>query len=1216
MIRLSQHRPRHRAFAIRSSGVALVVMLGLIVLITIVVMAFFSRVATHREIVGIAAGSIRTQQIAQVAVSHLVEDLLAEMADGSRVVTSPEGDEVFFVEGVDSMVPQRAVAPELADGQLADNLVKQTKRGIKPFAAAPPDLSRASAVNTADPNSATDGRFISPARWSAPRLLDPGLELDDAQTPDWVYVTRRGSTTPDFSAAVRDKTAGNLDFIVGRYAFQIYDIGGLLDANAFGAHPDELAPELAGAKGSPLLADLGVIPGLEGAPARSTLFSWRDKASGAPGPGRDADSIAVREAGGWDAPRVAGAGGAMDNDNFFVSRQDLIRVLEDRIGPADAARALPYLTHFAKTLNRPSHQPPADRPKVKFDAAAGGNNAMGSDDAINPGERAQADGRLLVKNRFALAHLGLLADPAANATRIRELFGLVRDGPGWTYEADLLGPSGIRRLGEITGREPNFFEVLKAAIHAGSLGVAHGSSAAQADLAAAGLNYNNLFPGSVASGRDADINLQIMQIGANIIDQYDTDSFPTRIVYDGEAVAGVEALPHLVAIMANYFAEQELAGLKPEGYTTIPKWIGPIESVLLLQPRLWNPYVTINPGPAAGVPRRFRVRAEYVGPEPFVVNGHGEMKKDNVFPDDNVWSNQRADSLTGGSFSARPPTNFRWNYEPLGGRNFGPGQPANPGTAFAAGGGSFEIELPAGWNLNWPEPFSNPYTAFRDNYPRGGITIQNPQGPVQFATIAPGSFDGFNVNLVQVPSMPTTPYTVYGFPLGRTWQGPNVKGPAGNDLLCKVAYAYGGMVVITLSCLGPDGQWIDYDTISANLWNFGGFITNGSQIGGGNHAGSIMRNQTDGWIKFDPRTLRWGTLTASVRAMGVPVAWDNDNDFWRLNEWREGETLMNGATLVTNIKPDIQKQNEPGTSGLWQIDTGMHEKSRGPAPADPSGTAFNSADSYYSYLDPDGVRRRASGAYWSSGNLAGQPMASGTGTDVQNNRPVMLNRPFVSVAELGFAFRDTPWRNLDFFTEESGDAALLDFFCVYPTEDENGEPVAPRNRDGTAIIGGRVNLNTPHAEVIEALLRGVYRNPDDQPLDDASAKSIAEDIVRLKAGDSDRRPFRDLSELVGYPAGGTAYAGLARRLGDLLPDNNARRIERQREAVVRALAGVGQTRTWNFLIDLIVQDGRVVPAAASLADFSIAGEKRYWIAVALDRHSGEILQTQWEPVHE
>ena len=67
------------------------------------------------------------------------------------------------------------------------------------------------------------------------------------------------------------------------------------------------------------------------------------------------------------------------------------------------------------------------------------------------------------------------------------------------------------------------------------------------------------------------------------------------------------------------------------------------------------------------------------------------------------------------------------------------------------------------------------------------------------------------------------------------------------------------------------------------------------------------------------------------------------------------------------------------------------------------------------YSDPDGVVRPADGALadLSSGN--GCPIYSGTNSPHPSiSRPIVLNRPFRSVAEMGYAFRDTPFASLDF----------------------------------------------------------------------------------------------------------------------------------------------------------------------------------------------------------
>ena len=77
----------------------------------------------------------------------------------------------------------------------------------------------------------------------------------------------------------------------------------------------------------------------------------------------------------------------------------------------------------------------------------------------------------------------------------------------------------------------------------------------------------------------------------------------------------------------------------------------------------------------------------------------------------------------------------------------------------------------------------------------------------------------------------------------------------------------------------------------------------------------------------------------------------------------------------------------------------------------------------------------------------------------------MLNRPFRSVAELGYAFRDLPWKTLDFFSNNSADAGLLDIFTVNDGSqvlDSNGNIVgmAP-----PTMVAGQVSVNAGQAAI-------------------------------------------------------------------------------------------------------------------------------------------------------
>ena len=71
-----------------------------------------------------------------------------------------------------------------------------------------------------------------------------------------------------------------------------------------------------------------------------------------------------------------------------------------------------------------------------------------------------------------------------------------------------------------------------------------------------------------------------------------------------------------------------------------------------------------------------------------------------------------------------------------------------------------------------------------------------------------------------------------------------------------------------------------------------------------------------------------------------------------------------------------------------------------------------------------------------------------------------------------------------------------------------------------------------------------------------------------------------------------------------------------RELVVRAFSDAGQTRTWNLMIDVVAQSGRYPPNASTLAGFLVEGEQHYWVHVAIDRFTGQVIDKQIEVVNE
>jgi hypothetical protein len=217
-------------------------------------------------------------------------------------------------------------------------------------------------------------------------------------------------------------------------------------------------------------------------------------------------------------------------------------------------------------------------------------------------------------------------------------------------------------------------------------------------------------------------------------------------------------------------------------------------------------------------------------------------------------------------------------------------------------------------------------------------------------------------------------------------------------------------------------------------------------------------------------------------------------------------------------------------------------------------------------------------------------------------RPVMMNRPFRSVGEMGYAFRDQPFRTLSFSSAGSPDAGLLDLFT---TNDYN---------DSSGMQGGVISLNSCQAPALAGALTGTARQentprgtggnplPTPAPLASPSANNVATSLTLSTIA----------NPLVNRAGLATVIANLPDTTG--LGPNTPKT---EREAVARSLGEAVQTRTWNLLIDVIAQTGRYPPNATSLQNgFIVEGEQRYWVHVAIDRFTGKVIDKQIEVVNE
>jgi hypothetical protein len=211
--------------------------------------------------------------------------------------------------------------------------------------------------------------------------------------------------------------------------------------------------------------------------------------------------------------------------------------------------------------------------------------------------------------------------------------------------------------------------------------------------------------------------------------------------------------------------------------------------------------------------------------------------------------------------------------------------------------------------------------------------------------------------------------------------------------------------------------------------------------------------------------------------------------------------------------------------------------------------------------------------------------------------PVMLDRAFTNIGEFGYAIDTSSGSQptLNFYQGNSADKAVLDFFGYNPVSSSY-----PR--------AGIINLNTRDEPPLAAALKGaVGKEQTASTVTQAAAASAAHQIVTETW--TNNRPALTRADVARLAEVAGAQIGAS---------------EEEKETIARALAEVGQTRTWNLMVDVIAQTGRYAPDATDITQtnkFIVEGEKRYWLHVALGRDlnddgSVDVLGTQLEEVIE
>ena len=184
-----------KAISSRERAAALIIVLAFVVLLTGLVVAYFSRATSDRPVAHSSFNQSTADQLAQSAMDNVIGDLRQEIARGSSPSPTPTPTPIGFVlvpTSAANMVPQRSGNPSTVP-----NLIRRSIRSDSPTP--PPGRpSFASAVNsTTDVSS--NGRSISSTRWNSHYLIPRAsttTQIDSTPVssfiaPDWVLVLQR-----------------------------------------------------------------------------------------------------------------------------------------------------------------------------------------------------------------------------------------------------------------------------------------------------------------------------------------------------------------------------------------------------------------------------------------------------------------------------------------------------------------------------------------------------------------------------------------------------------------------------------------------------------------------------------------------------------------------------------------------------------------------------------------------------------------------------------------------------------------------------------------------------------------------------------------------------------------------------------------------------------------------------------------------------------------
>lgn len=1217
--------PRRHTNSPQCSAFAIPMALATTLLVSGLAIALFSRASLSRTAAFSSSNMVKVDQLARGALDIVTADLLEEIRHPTKstvIGTAPNQTFLPLTPASDLMPETLDLSsgdgPDLTNGS-RPNLLKITHNATALWSAG--TRNAASGIDTTAPS--LRGRAIQATEWAENGLHLNGSATDTAVAPQWVMITRDNGPQAAPGTSTEKLTA---NYVIGRYAAQVYDVSGLIDLNIAGHATTTPVQDQVRLVGSLASIDLTRHENEEGnsafgatTPVNAFLGTFRH--AGTPplvgDPTATPPTLGLMDEYG---PKT-GFLHPISGDNHLLSRKDLLRLPDTPLLAGNNLASGQHLyTHFSRTLNRPVFRYPTTGNAIRNTVNPDIHDLrMANGGAAPDGFTWEAGDPVLIR-RFPLSRLGLVAYdglPGSTEDDVTRYFGLYRTqnyGP-WVYvgsDGASAAQDHIMTLAEVAaiGREPNFFELLKAAIHQDSLGVTSGFETTSAG------SRTGWTPD--ADAIDGLVDLQVFRIGANMIDQADADSYPTTIMYDpnGDTTQamyayGIEDLPYINAIgfrsypdYRDSFAPGNL--VTGSGNTRTQQ--------MQIYPVLWNPH-RASASPPSTTTTPATVDCFFTGRTRYFLRGTNNSFDNDKENDTHHYgasdSNSRFNEMGQGGFVL-----------PVANRNTG------SITIARAGFGNFRE--PSAIRASDSATTTGNYTVFPHmNNPIMGLILGN-------AIIAEPRPPRANIDMYS--------QTVNGNIVERAWDGywqwdrtyttstppasiPDfVKQPRDKHAFLNPGSGDVGFNAI-MRFQDHTGRMQPYNAFAGSVVHPQGHV-NTFYDRFGLHGRTPASTVTDGiwmWIGDIDR------LTPGLATVANPNEWQNAGSPWTLDTHYGYNSIRNiGAPESYTANEFFAMKADPRTArygiagnfnGRGNLEVSVREATINGGFGHDSQTGINDVDASTNRLSTDGGGNP--GRFFPGMLASNAPDGSGTqvfdypsgstngrgiarpgddfynrmaGGDITNTtslyfvpsaRPIVLNRPFRNVGELGFVFRDMPMKSLDLNSPDSVDAGLIDYFCVEGAPD-------------SSVLAGRLNINSAHASTLEALLHGASRRPDDNTV--VISNSHADTII----GNLESKlttPVESFSEIVPHLASTTASTSAS---------SSYPAIKGLREAPLRSLSAASNTRTWNLMVDLVAQSGRYTSASSSASDFLVEGERRYWMHLAIDRFTGTVVDRQIE----